>query len=90
MPPFAGDIALWTCSDLCFLAVINALCVQIIICDQHMFKRTLKQAMEAPGYMHTQVRSAVNSRMPTNVYLRESHTIIDVSGTQKLNPELDV
>lgn len=28
--------------------------VKIIICDQHMFKRTLQQAMEAPGHMHTQ------------------------------------
>lgn len=57
--PLARDNALW-CSDLCFIAATNALCLQIIICDQHMFKQTLQQAMEAPGHMHTQVRSAVS------------------------------
>ena len=30
--------------------------VQIIICDRRMFQQTLRQALEAPGHMHTQVR----------------------------------
>ena len=34
--------------------------LQIIICDKQMFQQTLRQALEAPGHMHTQVRNAWN------------------------------
>ena len=29
--------------------------LQIIICDRRMFQQTLRQALEAPGHMHSQV-----------------------------------
>lgn len=33
--------------------------LQIIVCDRRMFQQTLRQALEAPGHMHTEV--SVNS-----------------------------
>lgn len=39
--------------------------LQIIVCDKTMFRKTLREAMESPGYMNSQVKPAAYTHIIT-------------------------